>query len=120
MGTKNSSPARLARILAVLEDKLKRIGVTIAIVALPALLGACGRPATDAECQEIVRRIAELELRHAHVTDPTEVKAQVQATQAAFHKRAMDQCVGKRITNNALKCVRNATTAEQIVEECFD
>jgi hypothetical protein len=97
-----------------------RTGLIITFAALSALLEGCGRPATDAECQEIVQRIAELELKQAHVTDPTEVRAQVQATQAAFQRRAMEQCVGKRITNDALKCVRNATTAEQIVEECFD
>jgi hypothetical protein len=82
------------------------------------VLSGCGRPVTEQECSEIVARIAELELKET--TGTTDIAAEVQATQAAFRDEAMKDCVGKRVTDDALACVRAATTAKQIVDECFD
>jgi hypothetical protein len=84
------------------------------------LLSACGRPATEAECDEIVGRIAELELKEAKTADPTDVQRQVTETKEAFRSRMKTHCVGKRVTDYALRCVRNAKTAEEIVQKCLD
>jgi hypothetical protein len=81
---------------------------------------SCGRPATEAECEEIVGRIASLELKATQTVNPDDLDAEVRATQEAFRGQALDKCVGKRITQGALDCVRRATSARQIVEECFD
>ena len=83
-------------------------------------LMGCGRPVTEQECSEIVGRIAELELKQAPATGTAAIAAEVKATQAAFHDEAMKDCVGKRVTEGALSCGRSATTAKQIVDECFD
>ncbi|HVU02617.1 MAG TPA: hypothetical protein VHE30_12735 [Polyangiaceae bacterium] len=80
----------------------------------------CGRPATEAECDEIVGRIAELELREAKSADPADVQRQVTETKEAFRSKMKTQCVGKRVTDYALRCVRNAKTAEEIVQKCLD
>jgi hypothetical protein len=80
----------------------------------------CGRPATKADCEHIVERIVELELKQAKVTDAEDVREQMTETKAAFRQRAMDQCVGKRITDRALTCVRTAKTSKELVDECFD
>jgi hypothetical protein len=82
------------------------------------VLVGCGRPVTEQECSEIVGRIAELELKEA--ARGADIASEVKATQAAFHDEAMKDCVGKRVTDDALACVRAATSAKQIVEECFD
>lgn len=79
----------------------------------------CGRPATEKDCEQIVERIAELELAAAKV-EKTEAAQQVEETKEAFHARSMEQCVGKRITDNALRCVQNAKSAKEIVNDCFD
>lgn len=81
---------------------------------------ACGRPATISDCEEIVARIAELELRSAPASDPSSIAKEVRDTQEAFQAKAKQECVGKRITDRALKCVRNAKTAEEIVHECLN
>jgi len=89
---------------------------------LLALLAAsgCGRPATIADCEEIVARIAELELRGAKTADPSSIAKEVADTKLAFHAKAKQECVGKRITQRALDCVRNAKTAQEIVRECLN
>jgi hypothetical protein len=91
----------------------------VCLLALPGLT-ACGRPATQGECDEIVGRIAELELREAKTASPDEVQKQVLETKQAFREKTKRECVGKRITNRALTCVRNAKTAEEIVRECLN
>jgi hypothetical protein len=85
------------------------------------LLPSCGRPATSQECDEIVGRIAELEL-HESTTgeDPAEVAQKVVETKQAFQEKTKRECVGKRITTRALGCVRSAKTAEEIVHECLN
>ena len=84
------------------------------------LLAGCGRPATEAECNEIVGRIAELELREAKTADPADVEKQVAETKQTFRNKTRTMCVGKRVTDYALRCVRNAKTAEEIVKKCLD
>src|ERR1041385_3083219 len=88
--------------------------------AISLLIAACGRPATMADCDEIVARIAELELKGAKTADPSSIEKEVADTKLAFQAKARQECVGKRITERALKCVRNAKTAEEIVRECLN
>lgn len=89
-------------------------------LAGPLGLSGCGRPATEVECNEIVGRIAELELGEAKSADPADVQKQVAETKQAFRDKTRAQCVGKRVTDYALRCVRNAKTAEEIVKKCLD
>jgi hypothetical protein len=83
------------------------------------LLVACGRPATEQECAEIVERIAALELAAANVP-AQQAQAQVAETKQTFEPLAVDQCIGKRITDGALRCVRDAKSAQEIVDDCFN
>src|SRR3954463_2367806 len=88
-------------------------------VQLTCVLG-CGHPATDKECQEIVERIATLELEKATGSnDPKSVGAQVDETKKALAPNTLKDCVGKRITERAMQCVRGAKSSQQIVDDCF-
>lgn len=92
-----------------------------ALVLFTALAAAgCGRPATITDCEEIVAKIAELELRGAKTADPSAIAKEVADTKVAFQAKAKQECVGKRITERALDCVRHAKTAEEIVRECLN
>ncbi|MET0795713.1 MAG: hypothetical protein ABW061_29615 [Polyangiaceae bacterium] len=89
---------------------------------LPLLTGVvgCGHPASDKECQEIVERIATLELEKAAGTaDAAAVGPQVDETKKALAPNTLKDCVGKRITERAMQCVRSATSSSQIVDDCF-
>ena len=92
------------------------------LVCVSCVAGAvgCGHPATDKECQEIVERIATLELEKATGSnDPKSVGAQVDETKKALAPNTMKDCVGKRITERAMQCVRGAKSSQQIVDDCF-
>jgi hypothetical protein len=92
-------------------------------LGLAALLSACGHPATEAECQAIVERIVELELKAQKVTDPAEIakrRGESLGTAGDGGKPDVLQgCIGKHITERALACVRNADTASEITDRCL-
>ncbi len=88
-------------------------------LAFAWLAFGCGYPATVEECEEIVERIARLELEKRKV-DPSEVAAEIESTKKAVRESTMKECVGKRITKQAMECVRRAKTSQEIVDACFD
>lgn len=91
--------------------------VTVAL-ALAALSG-CGHPATRAECDEIFNKSAEIELRLQNVTEPKLVAERTAAVKAARGDELIQKCVGKRITDKAMACVRKATTEDEM-DACLE
>ncbi len=87
-------------------------------VLLP--LVGCGRPATVQECEEIASRVATLEYETASKSNTPPQPGQIQTIRARVRDAMMKGCVGKRVTEKALRCVRNAKSAEAIQKECFD
>ena len=89
------------------------------LCALSSLLfvAGCGRPATQQECEEIVVRVTELELKARGIAGSD--AQEVQETKEALRKTTMRDCVGRRISDKAMACVRGAKTAQQLVGECF-
>jgi len=81
------------------------------------LLG-CGHPATERECEEIVERIAVLELGAVDAGRDT-VADEVKNAKESFRREMHKKCVGRRVTNEAMECVRKATASRQIEDECF-
>lgn len=84
--------------------------------ALVALAAGCGHPATEAECLLVVDRNVELQIK-AMTTPPQDVekeKARVRSEMEPMLKA----CVGKRITDGKLACVRGADTVVK-VDECL-
>ncbi len=92
------------------------------IVFLLLALGfcACGRPATLQECEEIANRVAVLEFEAATKTATPPRPEQIQVIRARVREAMTRGCVGKRITERALQCVRKAKTADAIQKDCFD
>ena len=81
-------------------------------------LVGCGRPATEEECLEILRRTAELEMQ-GRLGDKTLIEAEVQSIEESMRSQMTKKCVGKRITEKALACVRTAKTSQELAEDCF-
>ena len=92
-------------------------------VAAALLLPACGHPASEAECQAIVERIVELELKAQRITDPAEIAKRrgesLGASGDGGKPEVLSGCVGRHITDRALACVRNAETASEITDRCL-
>lgn len=93
------------------------------LLSLAALaLSGCGRPATDAECREILGRIVELELEAQKVSDPGEIakrRQELEASIAAGKSGPYEGCVGKSISDKQLDCVRKAKSSAEITGSCL-
>jgi hypothetical protein len=100
---------------------LPRLGwLPLAWLSLAWLSLACGHPATEKECQEIADRVTELELRASPAgSDPETAKEQLERTRIWVKEGQLKACVGRRITNAAMECVRAAKKAEEITDDCF-
>jgi len=85
---------------------------------LLAVSSACGRPATEAECREILKSAALLELKE-HLGNEQLIEAELKAIEASMEATMMEKCVGKRISEEKLACIRSAKTSEQLFGECF-
>lgn len=78
----------------------------------------CGHPATEKECEEIVERVARLELEKANAGTET-MANEIKLAKESFKKDMSRKCVGRRVTQAAMNCVRQARSADQIEKECF-
>jgi hypothetical protein len=77
----------------------------------------CGRRATVDDCEQIVKRIVELEL--ASVVPQQDMTSEVVQAQQTFKERALTDCVGRRITDKSLACVAAAKSTATIIDDCF-
>ena len=99
---------------------MRSYGSLLLLLPLLTVVTGCGHPASDKECQEIVERIATLELEKAGAPiDAKSVGQQIDETKKALAANTLKDCVGKRITERAMQCVRTAKTSSQIVDDCF-
>jgi len=107
-------PCATARAVLLVGSSMARRAIRHALgIATFALLPACGRRATPADCDLIFNRYVEVQLRAVHVTDPVEIAKREQAMRAEM-KDDLKQCPGKRITDSMLRCVQNAQTNDEI------
>ena len=94
---------------------------TASFLALLALLAmaslGCGRKATREDCDLIVDKNVEVKLKADGTTDPSTVDKRKLELRESL-KDDIDRCVGKRVTNTMLGCVKRAETAEQI-DKCL-
>lgn len=95
---------------------------TLAGLAAPLLLVAlagCGHPATKEECDLILDKIVELELRGQNVTDPAVIAQRKDDTRKAKGEELMQKCLGRKVTDARMACVKNAVSYDQIENQCL-
>lgn len=73
----------------------------------------CGRKATPANCGLILDRYVEVQLRAMNVTDLATVEKRKGEMRDEM-KDELKDCVGKRVTDGMLACVKRAETNEEI------
>ena len=78
----------------------------------------CARPATEAECEEIVERTARLRIQETSPAREETVEREVERLKESLRGQILAGCVGKRITRRAMACVR-AAESSVAVQECF-
>jgi len=77
------------------------------------VLGGCGRRATAEDCDLIVDRYVEIELRALKVNDPAIIE-QRKTEMRRDLKDDLKACPGKRITDGMLACVKQAQTNDEL------
>ena len=87
-------------------------GAWAAGAAVALLLAACGHPATEAECQLVVDKNVELQVA-GMVTPPRDLEKEKQRVRAEM-EAALKGCVGRRITDRMLRCVRDAKSVKEV------
>lgn len=85
--------------------------------AAALLATGCGRKATREDCEIVVDRNVELQLKALGVTDPAVVAKRRDEMRSSM-KDDIDRCVGKRVTDGNMACVKTAETAEKI-DKCL-
>jgi hypothetical protein len=79
----------------------------------------CGHPATREECEAIFQKSAELELIAHDIEDPELVESRLEQVRLARGDALIDDCVGRKITDRALDCVKRASTGDEL-DKCLE
>lgn len=95
---------------------MHRKAVWLVSLCFIGLLG-CGRKATHEDCELVVDRNVELQLKALGVTDPAIIAKRREEMNASM-KDDIDKCVGKRVTDGMMACVKTAETADKI-DKCL-
>ena len=101
----------------MLEHRLSlpALAALVASASLPEL--GCGRRATQADCQLIVDRSVELELKGQSETDPQVVAKREAAVRAELDDK-IKSCESRRVTDKMMACVKTASSSEEL-EGCL-
>jgi hypothetical protein len=82
-------------------------------VAASVCAAGCGRRATQADCQLIVDRGVELQMKELSVTDPESVRKREEQVRSSLQAE-IASCEGRRVTARMMACVRNAPTMREL------
>jgi hypothetical protein len=109
--------ARSARSTSGRRAQYERAALVLGLgLIATAVLGACGRRATELDCQLIVDKSVELELRQAaggSETSPDAIKKREEQVRGELQDE-IKSCEGKRVTDQTMACVHAARTTEEL------
>ena len=95
-----------------------RWGNTLVLCAVLAVAG-CHRPrATEGDCEHALDRIVALELHERGFADAALVARKQEELRRSLAGE-LKQCIGKRLKPNAMRCIDEATSSEQISHRCL-
>ncbi len=77
------------------------------------LAAACGRHATPADCQLIVDRSVELQMKEMSQSDPAAIGKREAEVRSELGDE-MKSCESRRVTDKMMKCVRDAKTTVEL------
>jgi hypothetical protein len=90
--------------------------VALALI-FSCIFAGCGRPATVEDCNKVVEKNVEVQLKKGNITDPGDVEREKVRVKASLSDK-IAQCPGRRITDGMMRCVDQAETSEQI-DKCL-
>ncbi len=94
---------------------------TFAALAAAALLmgtlSGCGRRATELDCQLIVDKSVELQLRETNQTSAEAIEKREEQVRAELQDE-IKSCEGRRVTDKTMACVHAAPTTQEL-DKCL-
>jgi len=101
----------------VLNDRAMRCHPGFPLGLAAFMLGGlgCGRHATQADCEVILDRMVVVKLRQKNIVD-TDSVSKMQADLRRDAEADFPGCVGRRITDSAMDCIKKAESQEAIVK----
>ena len=92
---------------------LRCASLPLVLVLASVVLVGCGRAATDADCELIIDRNVEVQMKAMNVGEPAPI-AKRQSELKTQMKAELKDCVGRRVTDRMMACVKSAETPEAI------
>ena len=92
-----------------------RLG-SVLLAAAFAACAACGRKATEGDCQLIVDRSVELQMKEMEKSERDAIEKRQQQLRKELEGEMKD-CVGRRVTEKMMACVRAAQSSADL-EKC--
>jgi hypothetical protein len=90
---------------------------TALFAVAPVTLAGCGRRATELDCQLIVDKSVELQLRESNQTSPEAIQKREEQVRAELQDE-IKSCEGRRVTEKTLACVQAAPTTQEL-DKCL-
>jgi hypothetical protein len=91
--------------------------LALAWTSVGAVAIGCGRRATDADCQLIVDRSVELQMKEMSYNDAAAIAEREQQVRAELDDQ-IRSCESRRVTDKTVACVRAASTIKEL-EACL-
>ena len=95
------------------ESRVQRSIVVFCLVALSGSTVGCGRKATEADCQLIVDQNVAVQMKALSITDPALIAKKQDELKVELASEMKD-CVGRRVSETMMACVKGAQTTEEI------
>jgi predicted small lipoprotein YifL len=89
----------------------------VSVLSVVVVLAGCGRKATEADCAAIVDRNVEVQMKKMNINDPATITKKQEEIRGQFSE-SLKGCVGRRITDNMMQCVKTADSVDGI-DQCM-
>jgi len=96
---------------------VKTVANALVGLGLASCVAGCGRRATEADCQLIVNKSVELQMKEMSETDAAAI-AEREAHIRSELDEEIQSCETRRVTDRTIACVK-AATATQELERCL-
>ena len=93
---------------------MRSSAVLFFLIGSSSLVFGCGRKATEADCQLIVDRNVEVTMRAMSNQPDQAAITKKQEELRAEMKDGLKDCVGRRVTESMMDCVKSAKTQDEI------
>jgi hypothetical protein len=102
------------REIPIGSSTVAALAATVLIAGSPS---GCGRRATELDCQLIVDKSVELQLRESNQSSPQAIEKREEQVRAELQDE-IKSCEGRRVTEKTMACVQAAPTTQEL-DKCL-